>query len=110
MERWLAFRCRLSSACLARLVACAEFAKVLLLPVIRKTAYYADFAGNCQWLAGYSGCAASFSPYRREGREVIVSDRQSTLQFCVNVCVQAGEVFLYKRLFFFASSASLRLS
>jgi hypothetical protein len=70
MERWLAFRCRLFSACLARLIACAEFAKVLLLPVIRKTAYYADFAGNCQW-----GDVGTRMIFTAEGAEFFISKK-----------------------------------
>jgi hypothetical protein len=62
-------RWRLFSDCLARLVACAEFAKGLLLPgFVRKTAYHPDFGRLCQsrpaasgplpMLIGQQGCIA----------------------------------------------------
>jgi hypothetical protein len=89
MERWLAFRCRLFSACLARLVACAEFAKVLLLPVIRKTAYYADFAGNCQWLAGYSGLYPGYI-HRKDAKGAKFLFLINNPRFSPGVCLRAG--------------------
>jgi hypothetical protein len=96
---------------LARFLACAVFAKVLLLPENRKTAYYADFAGNCQWPGGYFGIVPDpISPQRRRGRKVTENKNNISFDQASMCFPDPYRNFSVKHLIFFACSAPLRLS
>jgi hypothetical protein len=88
------------------------FAKVLLLPVIRKTAYYADFAGNCQWgrQAGLGLHPVHFHRKDAKDAKFFVSEKNPSFRPGLVCRMQGSRGFSYKRLIFFASSAPLRLS